>query len=203
MQTTAHVRDSSWDEVAVHYDHVPEKQVTYFYVKRPRNELFEPWLVRAPSALLARRGVRRMGLYAGRRFVSEGVIGKYDGRVVESHATREAAVSADSTRHLVRQGSDQLRLIRTQGGRGWDVVDGEDGPLPSLGLVQDPRGTNFRPNVAVSEYGYMRVVSASIPAFDLGKAIDQNIGSELKHAHGEPFWSAHDHLGSEDMPFEL
>ena len=78
MQTTAHVRDSSWDEVAVHYDHVPEKQVTYFYVKRPRNELFEPWLVRAPSALLARRGVRRMGLYAGRRFVSEGVIGKYE-----------------------------------------------------------------------------------------------------------------------------
>ena len=92
-------------------------------------------------------------------------------------------------------------MIRSQGG-GWDVVNGDGAPLPTLSLANDPRGTRFNPNVDVSEWGYMRSLS-TIPPFDLTRTLEQNIGSEFKSEYGEGFWDIHQKLGTREMPLEV
>ena len=50
--------------------------LTYIYVRRPGNSLFEPWLVIAPSAVMNRVGRRGMGMYAGMRFKDGDIVGR-------------------------------------------------------------------------------------------------------------------------------
>ena len=44
---------------------------------------------------------------------------------------------------------------------------------------------------------------STIPAFDLTRTLEHNIGSELKSEYGEEFWNIHERLGSRELPFEL
>ena len=107
---------------------------------------------------------------------------------------RRSTLTESRHKRLVRGGADKLRRIRSPE-EGWDVVNGDSSPLPTLSLVNDPKGTRFNANVDVSEWGYMRCVS-NIPAFDLTRTLEQNIGSELKSEYGEEFWNIHERLGS-------
>ena len=59
----AALRASEWDEVRVQHRGV---SITYVYRRGPGEARFAPWLVVAPSALLARVGARGLGLYAAR-----------------------------------------------------------------------------------------------------------------------------------------
>ena len=201
MQSTAHVREATWDSIAIHYEHTDEKKVVYIYIRRRGNAHYEPWLVRAPSALLARVGAHGMGLYAARRFKPEDVIGKYEGTVVNTYESREHALDSPLVHSVARHGANKLRLMRSPGG-GWDVINGDGAPLPNLSLVNDPHGTRFHENVHVSEWGYMRA-TATIPPFDLTKTIEENIGSELKDSYGDEFWQIHSRLGTREVPLEV
>jgi hypothetical protein len=148
-----------------------------------------------------RVGKRGMGLYAGRRFKEGDIVGRYEGNVVGTYASKDTAINSNTVKRLVRGGADKLRIMRSPE-EGWDVVDGDNAPLPTLSLVNDPRGTRFNANVDVSEWAYMRCIS-NIPAFDLTRRLEQNIGSELKSEYGEAFWNIHERLGSREVPLEL
>jgi hypothetical protein len=201
MQTTAEVIDAEWDDLQIHYDHSPTSSVTYIYVRRRDNTHFEPWLVLAPSAILARVGRTGLGLYAARRIKQGDLIGKYGGNVVCTSSRREHALSSPPVRILVRQGADKLFVLRSQDG-GWQVVNGEGAPLPTLSYANDPRGTRFVPNVDVSEWGYMRA-TAIIPSFELTSTLDDNIHSELKLDYGDAYWSMQPLVGTREMPLEV
>jgi hypothetical protein len=90
-----------------------------------------------------------------------------------TYASKDTAINSNTVKRLVRGGADKLRIIRSPE-EGWDVVDGHGTPLPTLSLVNDPRGTRFNHNVDVSEWGYMRSLSTT-PAFDLTRTLEQNI----------------------------
>ena len=110
--------------------------LTYIYVRRPGNSLFEPWLVIAPSAVMNRVGRRGMGMYAGMRFKDGDIVGRYEGNVVGTYASKDTAINSNTVKRLVRGGADKLRIMRSPE-EGWDVVDGDSAPLPTLSLVNE------------------------------------------------------------------
>ena len=189
----ASVRNSEWDEVNVRYGGTTIK---YIYRRGPGETKFEPWVVVAPSALMVRAvGKRGLGLYAAKALKRDDYVGQYDGRVVSWFPTRAAALSASETRRLLRRGHDNLITVRTQS-PGFDLIDGENGSAPFVQMVNDPRGTALQANAELTDGGFLRVVHARVPAFDLNKTLDDNIHSELRINYGDEYWDLHDLLGN-------
>ena len=67
--------NSEWDEVCVR---TAEGKATYVFRRGPGKVRYEPWVVVAPSAILARLGKRGKGVYAARSFKRDDIIGRYD-----------------------------------------------------------------------------------------------------------------------------
>ena len=51
-------------------------------------------------------------------------------------------------------------------------------------------------NAELTDGGYLRIVHARVPAFDLGKTLEQNARSELRIDYGVRYWALMDKLGT-------
>ena len=192
----AAIRQSEWDECAVHYGHGPSP-VTYVYRRGPPSQQWEAWVVVAESAILRRLGRRGMGLYAGRAFTEGQYLGKYEGALVGHYDTRRDALTAPETRRLLRRGHDKLVAVRAAHGPGFDLLDGESAGPPYLQMANDPRGTRLQPNVELTEAGWMRVLRGRVPAFSVDRSLEENINSELRWDYGDDYWDLHTLLGTD------
>jgi len=186
------LRHAQWSEAKIHYEH-GRSPVTYVYRgAKPHATPNEPWLVVAQSALLKRLGVTGWGLYAARPFAEGGYIGKFGGTVVGNYPSRQAAMAAPEARRLLRRGHDKLVTVRAA--KGVDLLDAH-GP-PHLGMANDPRGTRLQPNAIVTDAGWMRT-TRRVPAFSLGKTVEQNGEAEIRWSYGEDYWDLHALLGTD------
>lgn len=201
MTTQSELRRSEFGEVAVRYEQGGGAAVTYVYRRAPpRAPEWEPWVVVAPSAILARLGLRGLGLYnAGRALRRDDYIGQYPQHdVVGRYPTREAALASRAARRRLACGRDKLITMRAPQGGGVLLCDGEGGGPPHVERVNDPRGTALGANAALTDGGWLRVLHARVPAFDLEKPLEDNIQSELRISYSDEYWDLHDTLGSQD-----
>jgi len=192
--------NSEWDEVCVC---TAEGKATYVFRRGPGKVRYEPWVVVAPSAILARLGKRGTGLYAARGFKRDEYIGKYDGQVVGHYASREAALGSSAAQRRARRGVDKLITLRPPRGDGVDLVDGTHGGPPYISLCNDPRGTALQPNCDITDAGWLRVLHSRVSRFDPGKYLDENIDSELRVDYSSDYWALFDVLGTEGCPVEV
>lgn len=193
----ASLRGSEWDELDVQHR---GERVTYVFRRAPGAARFEPWVVVAPSAILRRLGRDGLGLYAGRTFRRDQYVGRYPTHDVVGHyPSRQAALAAPETRRRVRRGRDKLIALRAPQG-GVLLVDGEGAgsPSPHIERCNDPRGLPaLTPNADLTDAGWLRVLHARVPPFDLGKTIDANIASELRIDYGgQEYWDMMERLGT-------
>ena len=75
-------------------------------------------------------------------------------------------------------------------------MDGESSGAPHIPMVNDPRGTALTPNAEITEGGYLRIVHARVPAFDLERTLQENARSELRIEYGSRYWKMMDALGT-------
>ena len=196
------LRNCEWDEFTAHWDHGPSP-VKYVYRRVAGQTQFEPWAVVARSALLARLNITGLGLYAARSFRRGDYIGKYDGSVVGHFASREAAMASPQARRLLRRQHDKLVTVRVSGQAGFDLLDGENGGAPYVQLCNDPRNSRLTSNTELSEYGWLRVLHARVPAFDLDKTLEENSGAELRWDYTDEYWDYHEALGTSNEPIDV
>ena len=196
----ASLSSSKWDKAGVQHR---GSCITYVFRRTPGARRFEPWTVVAPSAIMGRLGKNGLGLYAARSFHRDEYVGRYPTHDVVGHfQTRAEALSAPETRALLMRGRDKLIALRL-GGRGFTLVDGEGGGPPHVELCNDPRNTALKPNADLTDAGWLRVLHARVPPFDLGKTIEQNAYSELRVAYGDEYWALHDVLDTRACPLEV
>lgn len=164
--------------------------VTIIFRKAGKHSDFEPWLLAAPSAILARNGFKGKGLYAMKRFKKGTEIGTYAGTIVGKYKTQEEGLNSELAKEMVLSGrSDKLVTLRCKGEKGWCLIDGDPDQPPCIPLVNDPKGTGLRTNCILSEWGILRSTASSIPAFDIGKSVEENVKSELRISYGDGFWN--------------
>ena len=193
MATQPVLRDAEWDVAALQWEHGPSPVQCVF--RRVRGG-WEPWVIVATSAVMQRVGRRGLGLYAARSFTQDDFVGLYDGQVVGTFASRDAALASPACTRLVRRGHDKLITRRRSHGAGVELVDGETGGPPFLHRMNDPRGTGMRANVELTPGGWVKVIQRRVPAFDLQLGVDAYIGAELRLSYGEGYWAMMDRLGT-------
>ena len=191
----AALRNSEWDEAEVHYPHAASTKMTYVFRRGPPTHQWEAWLVVGESAILKSLGRSGMGLYAARSFSRDAIVGRYEGTVVGTYPSRQAALDSNEARRLVRRAHDKLITRRLPQG-GVELVDGESSGAPHIPMVNDPRGTALTPNAEITEGGYLRIVHARVPAFDLERTLQENARSELRIEYGSLYWKMMDALGT-------
>ena len=203
-QMLREARESEWDVVRLPPPLVPEPLVS---VRRraPSGARWEPWVIAARSAILAAVRQPGRGLYAARPFKRGDVVGKYAGEVVGRFESRAAALASREADALVRAGHDKLITRHVSGQRGVELVDGASGGPPFLHYINDPRGTRLKPNVGLTDHGYIVVVQEAVPAFDLSKPIEENAKSELRFSYGsDDYWALVGRIGtSPDYAIDL
>ena len=190
----ASVRNSEWDEVKVRYG---DESIRFIYRRGPGTTHFEPWVVIAPSALMMRVGRLGLGLYAGRSFKKGDHIGMYDGKEVGQYNSREEAITAPETRRLLMRGHDKIICVRAKG-KGYSLIDGEEGGAPHVHFCNDPRGTSLKANAEITDGGWLRVLQTRVPAFKLDSTLEENIKSEFRIDYGEEYWDLQEVLGTDE-----
>lgn len=194
------IRNSQWDECAVRYEPANDRapsSVTYVFRRGAPAHAWEPWVVVAESALLRELGRSGLGLYAARPFKQDELVGRYDGTVVGTFESRQAALASPQARRLVRRGHDKIVTRRRDRGPGVELVDGVTSGAPYMMRINDPRGTRLRANVVLTDGGYVKVVQERVPAFDLDKTLEENRKSELRFDYGDGYWAMMDALGAD------
>jgi hypothetical protein len=202
------LRVCEWDVADVHWAHGSTREmqrVQCVFRRVPhgaaRSE-WEPWVVVAESCIMRRVGKSGLGLYAAlrgaRSFHRDNLVGAYEGAVVGTYPSRQAALASVQCARLVRKGHDKLITRRPRdGGPGVELVDGDQGGGPPfLHRINDPRGTRLQPNVALTPGGYIQVTQARVPAFDLAKDHEGNAASELRFSYGDEYWDVMERLGA-------
>ena len=198
------LRGCEWDVCDLHWAHGSTREMRRAQCVFRRVPLgasrseWAPWVLVAESCILRRVGKRGLGLYAARGFRRDDLVGLYEGAVVGTYPTRQAALDSRECARLVRRGHDKLITRRPRdGGRGVELVDGDrGGGLPLLHRINDPRGTRLQPNVALTPGGYIQVTQARVPAFDLEQDHEGNAASELRFSYGdEEYWDLMERLG--------
>ena len=199
MASQSALRDSEWDVADLHWEGGPRgaRTVRCVFRRGANGGAWEPWVVEAESALLRRVGKRRsLGLYAARAFKFEDFLGRYDGHVVGTFASRDAALASPQCASRVRHGADKLITRRLSHGPGVELVDGETGGPPFLHRMNDPRGTRLQPNVELTPGGWVRVTQRRVAAFDLAAGLEGNVGAELRLSYGDDdYWDVMERLG--------
>ena len=154
-------------------------------------------MIEAESALLRRVGRRGLGLYAARAFKFEDYLGRYDGQVVGTYASRDAALASAQCASRVRHGADKLITRRPSHGPGVELVDGATSGPPFLPRMNDPtRGTRLQPNVELTPGGWVKVTQRRVPTFNLAADLDANVGAELRLSYGDDYWDHIARIGS-------
>jgi hypothetical protein len=190
----AEVRASEWDSTRVEYR---GQSITYVYRRSRASPQWRPWVVVAPSAIMAQLNLNGLGLYAARSFKKDDYIGQYSRhRVVNEYPTRNAAMTAPETRRLLMRGHDKLLAVRKSNGPGFLLLDGEGGGPPYVERVNDSRNTRFQRNAVLTDAGWLRIVHSRVPAFDLEKSVEENIYSELRVDYQDEYWDLMDALGN-------
>ena len=196
MLSHAMLRNSEWDEAEVHYPHATSKKVTYVFRRGAPKHEWEPWVVVGESAILRSLGRSGMGLYAARSFARDAIVGRYEGTIVGAYPSRQDALESPEAKRLVRRAHDKLLTRKlTQGGV--ELIDGETATAPHIPLINDPRGTALTANAELTDGGYLRIVHARVPAFDLERTLEQNARSELRIEYGSRYWRMMDSLGTD------
>ena len=96
----------------------------------------------------------------------------------------------------MRRGRDKLIALRAPQG-GVLLVDGGGGSAPHVQRCNDPRGLPaLTPNADLTDAGWLRILHARVPPFDLGKTIAANIASELRIDYGHEYWDMMERLGT-------
>ena len=193
MASQAALRDAEWDVVDLRWEHGPSPVQCVF--RRTRGG-WEPWVIVAQSAVMARAGREGLGLYAARSFKRDDYIGQYDGEVVGRFKSREEAVASVAARRLLAQGRDKL-ITRNRGAV--ELVDGENGGPPFLHRMNDPRGSGLRANVELTWGGWVMATQTRVPAFKLYRGTEANIASELRLSYTDEYWR----LGTKKAPIDL
>lgn len=191
----ASLKASEWDETDLHYPHSSSKRVTCVFRKGAPKHEWEPWVIVGESQILKSLGRTGRGLYAARSFARDALVGRYEGTVVGTYDSRRAAMDSDEARRLVHRGHDMLFTRKLPKG-GVELLDGATAGPPHVPLVNDPRGTPLHPNAELTDGGYLRVVHARVPAFDLDKTLERNARSELRIDYGTRYWALMDQLGT-------
>ena len=194
MASQAALRDAEWDVADLHWETGPpspgERGCTVRCVFRRVAGGWEPWVVEAESALMRRVGRRGLGLYAARAFKRDDFLGRYDGQVVGTFASRDEALASAQCASRVRHGADKLITRRPSHGPGVELVDGATSGPPFMPRMNDPtRGTRLQPNVEVTPGGWVKVTQRRIPAFDLAADLEGNVSAELRLSYGgQEYW---------------
>lgn len=193
MATQAALTTAEWDVAALHWEHGPSPVQCVFC--RVRGGEWQPWVIVARSAIMQRVGQHGLGLYAAKSFHRDDFVGAYDGQVVGTFASRDAALASPACVRLVRRGHDKLITRGRRHGAGVELVDGDTGGAPYLHRINDPRGTRLGPNVQLTPGGWFRVTQRRVPAFDLARGVDENIAAELRFSYGDEYWRTIGRLG--------
>ena len=189
----ADLRTSEWDSARVMYK---GRSITYVYRRSRASPQWMPWVVVAPSAIMARLDIQGLGLYAARGFKRRDYIGQYShDKVVNEYPTRQAAMAAPETRKLLLRGHDKLITVRKQNAPGFLLLDGEGGGPPHVERANDPRNTTLSCNAFITDAGWLRVSHFRVPAFNLEKSVEDNIKSELRIDYQQEYWDLFDALG--------
>ena len=199
MATQAALRDAEWDVVDLLWEHGPSPIQCVF--RRIRGG-WEPWVIVARSAIMARVGREGLGLYAARSFKQGQFLGRYSGEVVGRFRNREEALASAGARRLLAHGNDKLLTVVPARG-GVELIDGESAGPPFFQRMNDPIGTRLSANVRVTSGGWVEVKQKRIPAFRMSKSVEQNIASELRFEYGSEYWDLMSRLGSKDAPIDL
>jgi hypothetical protein len=153
-----------------------------------------PWLVAAPSALLAQRGIEGRGLYTARTLEAGDHIGTYGGRVVaycEDLDLTQHSHQGQLVHALAQAGHDKM-VLRTRKHGDCMVIDGQDQGLPHLNLINDPSFPGD-PSDQADETVHLYPAGTIRAADHLGKynvrwPWSENGGSELLMRYGNDFW---------------
>ena len=191
----AALRNSEWDEADLHYPHTSSEKVACVFRKGAPKHEWQPWVLVGESQILKSLGRVGKGVYAARPFGRDALVGRYEGTVVGAYDSRQDALASEEARRLVRRGHDKLFTRRLPEG-GVELVDGATAGPPHVPLCNDPRGTALTANAELTDGGYLRVVHARVPAFDLGKTLEENARSELRIVYGARYWALMDQLGT-------
>ena len=191
----AALRNSEWDETDLHYPHTSSEKVACVFRKGAPKHEWQPWVLVGESQILKSLGRVGKGVYAARSFPRDALVGRYEGTVVGAYDSRQEALASEEARRLVRRGHDKLMTRRLPEG-GIELIDGATSGPPHVPLCNDPRGTALTANAELTDGGYLRVVHARVPAFDLGKTLEQNARSELRIDYGARYWALMDRLGT-------
>lgn len=155
---------------------------------------FVPWLLVAPSVLLARLGIEGRGLYALRPFVRGDCIGKYDGQQVGTpQPDSRSAVQQPAVQQLVQSGNVYLMVVR-KAPKENVVIDGTFSKS-FLQFGNDPTGTRRQASCQLTAGGYVRVLQEHIPAFNMERCLLDNARSEILLCYGDGFWAYHNAMG--------
>jgi hypothetical protein len=153
-----------------------------------------PWLVAAPSAFLAGRGIDSRGLYTARDVEPGDHIGTYGGRVVaycEDLRLSASSPQGQVVRALAQAGHDRM-VLRTHKHGDCMVIDGQNQGLPYLNLINDPSDPS-NPSLPADETAHLYpggTIGAAddLPAYDPLRAWSENGCSELLMRYGSDFW---------------
>jgi hypothetical protein len=174
------LRVCEWDVCDLHWAHGSTREmqrVQCVFRRVPHGASWsdwEPWVVVAESCIMRRVGKSGLGLYAARSFQRDNIVGAYEGAVVGTYPSRQAALASVQCARLVRRGHDKLITRRPRdGGRGVELVDGDQGGGPPLlHRINDPRGTRLQPNVALTKARASWRASAPASARKLSSAAE-------------------------------
>ena len=157
-----------------------------------------PWVLVAPSALLAQVGARGNGLYALRPLKRDDRIGRYTGKVVWSGPRpfnlardHESVLPSFDSRDGRLFGESVLaaRLPKNPPGQRHVLLDGSIQSQPPLQNINDVRGTRLRPNVHFTPSAWCKVTAARIPRFNFDLSLAENVSSELRTEYGDDYWN--------------
>lgn len=197
MASQPALRHATWDVVDLHWKHGPSPVQCVF--RQSGAAGWQPWVIVARSAIMARAGREGLGLYAARTLDRDAYVGKYDGRVVKNFPSREAAMESVEAKRLLARGHDKMITRKSARGSGVELVDGEDAGAPFLHRINDFRGSGRRENARLTEGGWIQITKSHIPRFDLNRGVDANLSSELCFDYDNEYWR----LGSKDYPVDL
>ena len=185
-------------------------------IDRLEQGVWRPFLMVAPSVLLKANGIDGLGLYSLRHYsaASTTKIGQYTGEVLKtfSRDTPDDEVGAKQAL-FAQKGKRHLAMIRLTPGGGWSIVDGLNGGLPRLSMINDGRNM-VRPGGEAGRVannvtfggdgrgGIFKMKKIAIPAADLNaNALDWR--SELRLSYSKEYWGTQDAVGTSDFPQDV
>ena len=195
------LRNATWAVKDVAYHHGPSP-VTLISLVLASGETLD-WTIVCRSEIMRECGRFGLGLYTARALRQDDEVGLYEGEVIGTFGSFEAAMVSAEARQLLLRGHDKLVTRLLPGGR-VELVDGQHGGGARLHMVNDAVGTALAANVALKPSGFVVVLHNHIPAFDWDQDLGWNARSELSCDYGYGYWAASNAVGlSPEFAYDL